>query len=85
MVYQNGELTSIEAYSGSQSNVLYSFDPLEFTAIRKKDSIQWDGNPSTMNDWSFEQFLQENWTYNKIDELSDDSRYELNFKASMMA
>lgn len=85
VVYQNGELTSIEAYSGSQSNVLYSFDPLEFTAIRKKDSIQWDGNPSTMNDWSFEQFLQENWTYNKIDELSDDSRYELNFKASMMA
>lgn len=85
VVYQNGELTSIEAYSGSQSNVLYSFDPLEFTAIRKKDSIQWDGSPSTMNDWSFEQFLQENWTYNKIDELSDDSRYELNFKASMMA
>ena len=85
VVYQNGDLTSIEAYSGSQSNVLYSFDPLEFTAIRKKDSIQWDGNPSTMNDWSFEQFLQENWTYNKIDELSDDSRYELNFKASMMA
>lgn len=85
VVYQDGELTSIEAFSGNSAETDTSYVPLEFAPIRKFDASQWVGNPATINDWAFSQFLDQNWTYNMLDELSTDQRYALNYRASMLA
>lgn len=85
VVYQDGELTSIEAFSGNSAETDTSYVPLEFAPIRKFDASQWVGNPATINDWAFSQFLDQNWTYNMLDELGADQRYALNYRASMLA
>ncbi len=50
IVYQDGGLTSIEAFDGSSSDI-DSYESLNFTPVRKYDASQWTTNPSTMNDW----------------------------------
>ena len=84
IVYQNGGLTSIEAFDGYSSD-MDSYESLKFSPVRKYDASQWTTNPSTMNDWLFEQFLNENWTYNMVSELSSSEVYALNYRTSMLA
>lgn len=84
IVYQNGGLTSIEAFDGYSSD-MDSYESLKFSPVRKYDASQWTTNPSTMNDWLFEQFLNENWTYNMVSELSNSEVYALNYRTSMLA
>ena len=84
IVYQDGGLTSIEAFDGSSSDI-DSYESLNFTPVRKYNASQWTTNPSTMNDWFFEQFLNENWTYNMVRELNSSEIYALNYRASMLA
>ena len=84
IVYQDGGLTSIEAFDGSSSDI-DSYESLNFTPVRKYDASQWTTNPSTMNDWFFEQFLNENWTYNMVGELNSSEIYALNYRTSMLA
>lgn len=84
IVYQNGGLTSIEAIDGYSSD-MDSYESLKFSPVRKYDASQWTTNPSTMNDWLFEQFLNENWTYNMVSELSSSEVYALNYRTSMLA
>lgn len=84
IVYQNGGLTSIEAFDGYSSD-MDSYESLKFSPVRKYDASQWTTNPSTMNDWLFEQFLNENWTYNMVSELSSNEVYALNYRTSMLA
>lgn len=84
IVYQNGGLTSIEAFDGYSSD-MDSYESLKFSPVRKYDESQWTTNPSTMNDWLFEQFLNENWTYNMVSELSSSEVYALNYRTSMLA
>lgn len=84
IVYQNGGLTSIEAFDGYSSD-MDSYESLKFSHVRKYDASQWTTNPSTMNDWLFEQFLNENWTYNMVSELSSSEVYALNYRTSMLA
>ena len=84
IVYQNGGLTSIEAFDGYSSD-MDSYESLKFSPVRKYDASQWTTNPSTMNDWLFEQFLNENWTYNMVSELSSSEVYTLNYRTSMLA
>ena len=84
IVYQNGGLTSIEAFDGYSSD-MDSYESLKFSPVRKYDASQWTTNPSTRNDWLFEQFLNENWTYNMVSELSSSEVYALNYRTSMLA
>lgn len=84
IVYQNGGLTSIEAFDGYSSD-MDSYESLKFSPVRKYDASQWTTNPSTMNEWLFEQFLNENWTYNMVSELSSSEVYALNYRTSMLA
>ena len=84
IVYQDGGLTSIEAFDGYSSDI-DSYESLKFSPVRKYDASQWTTNPSTMNDWLFEQFLNENWTYNMVSELSSSEVYALNYRTSMLA
>lgn len=85
VVYQDGGLTSIDAYEGSSSDVDTAYEPLTFTSVRKYDASQWSANPATLNDWAFEQFLNQNWTYNMVGDLTIDQRYILNYRASILA
>lgn len=84
IVYQDDGLTSIEAFDGYSSD-MDSYESLKFSPVRKYDASQWTTNPSTMNDWLFEQFLNENWTYNMVSELSNSEVYALNYRTSMLA
>lgn len=84
IVYQDDGLTSIEAFDGYSSD-MDSYESLKFSPVRKYDASQWTTNPSTMNDWLFEQFLNENWTYNMVSELSSSEVYALNYRTSMLA
>ena len=57
---------------------------MEFTPLRKRNDVSWNGNPSEINEWLFNQFLEQHWSYNMIDELRDNgSLYDINFRASL--
>ena len=35
---------------------------MEFTPLRKRNDMSWNGNPSEINEWLFNQFLEHIWT-----------------------
>lgn len=36
---------------------------MKFTPLRKRNDVSWNGNPSEINEWLFNQFLEQHWSY----------------------
>lgn len=84
LVFDNGAVTDIESYNGEIIDGYGGYEELEFTPLRKRNDVSWNGNPSEINEWLFNQFLEQHWSYNMIDELRDNgSLYDINFRASL--